>query len=191
MQQHLSRRSGAALIWLLLLTAAPTWAQGLYQVDLIVFALTDPAARTAERWPANPGQPGTGGITTPGTSAVISPKEGSLAPEWDRLQTSARYKPLSYFRWRQPVGGAGSPSRAVVESTARTERKIPEVLGTVTLVQGETLRADVDLLYSEKGKEDASPSQFRLQETRSLREGTLNYLDHGVFGALIQVTPAH
>lgn len=184
------RRSGTALLWLSFLTGAPTWAEGLYQVDLIVFALTDPAARTSERWADDPGQPATGGITTPGTTAVISPKEGALAPEWDRLQTSGRYKPLSYFRWRQPAGSAGQPSKAVLESTARTEKKIPEVLGTLSLVQEEALRADVDLLYSERGKDEDGLSRFRLRETRALREGALHYLDHAVMGALIQVTPA-
>lgn len=189
MQRKPFGRIGAALIWLMLLTAGPAWAQPLYQIDLIVFALTDTATRNSERWPDNPGQPAIGGISSPGTGAVISPKEGSLASEWDRLGSSGRYKPLTYFRWQQPAGSAIRPSRVVVESTARTTKKSPEVLGTLSLVQDEAVRADVDLLFSEKGPGGDTSGQYRLQETRVVREGTLHYLDHSVFGALLQITP--
>lgn len=180
---------GMALIWLMLLPAAPAGSEPLYQIDLIVFALKDPALRSSERWPDSPGQPVAGGITTPGTSAVISPKEGSLAAEWDHLESSGRYKPLSYFRWRQLVGSPGQPSRAMVESTARVDKKYPEVTGTLSLIQGDTLRADLDLVLSEKAVEGGTPGQYRLRESRVVREGTLHYFDHPVFGALLHLSP--
>lgn len=191
MQNNTYPLIGIALASMLLLAGTPATAESLYQVDMIVFALTDPAAREGERWPDNPGQPETGGVTTPGTGAMISPKDGALASEWGRLESSARYRPLAYFRWRQAPGSGGRPSKAVVESTGRVSKSgPPEVLGTVSLSQDETVRADVDLLYSDKGKGDEPSSRFRLHETRTLREGALQYLDHAVFGALIQISPA-
>ncbi len=180
-----------SLVLVLLLLPAWAGAQTPYQVEMIVFATTDAATRETERWPRDAGQPDTSSATRLGADALISPGNGSLAADWDRLDTSGRYRPLAYFRWRQSAGHAGSPSRALVESPTRAGKNgPPEVLGTVAIVEGDGTEVDVDLVFSEKGKGDDTVSGYRLRERRHLKTDELHYLDHAVFGVLIQITAA-
>ena len=178
-----------------LLVTAPGRADSLYQVDMILFATTDPSARTTERWPSDPGQPDLAGATKVGESASIAPRDGNLAQVWDGLDTSGRYRPLAYFRWRQAAGSAGRLSTAALESSVHVGKKgLPEVLGTVALSQDNSVQANVDVLFREMGPNDKASGEeavkgYRLREQRRLQPGELHYLDHAILGVLIQITP--
>lgn len=179
-----------------LLASVPAQTESLYQVDMILFTTTDPATRTTQHWPADPGLPEMAGASKIGEGALISPREGSLAEVWERLDTSGRYRPLAYFRWRQVAASAGRLSKAGVESSALVGKKgPPQLLGTVALSQDGAVQANVDVVYREKDSTaEASGTEvikgYRLREQRRLLPGELHYFDHEVFGALIQITPA-
>ena len=84
---------------------APNW----YDVELIVFANTDPQAGAQESWPADPGVP-------PWSSAVPLKPAASGLPymqlpassyllnaDWKKLKRSSRYLPLLHVAWAQPA----------------------------------------------------------------------------------------
>jgi hypothetical protein len=87
---------------------APNW----YNVEVIVFRLTDPDAGSQETWPADPGVPDWNGATplsppdSVGTAVpyqLLSPVAEQLGDAWNRLKHSKNYEPLLHVTWTQPA----------------------------------------------------------------------------------------
>lgn len=151
-------------------TPAPASAPNWYDVEIIVFANTDPQAGVLESWPANPGMPDW-------NSAVpLKPAAGGLPymqlPDsslrlnsvWNRLKRSSNYMPLLRTAWAQPaidrasalfvrVGTAPTATTAAAASSAAPAVSAPlntpnNVYGIAKLsTTGPYLHFDLDLVY--------------------------------------------
>lgn len=134
------------------------------------------------------------------------------------LAASGQYRPLVHLAWRQPaltrqravaVRIAGGWPRA---GSARPSRwAVHYVDGSFVLYRSRYLHvlADLVLYHADPsafpskvqppafrdGREaipassPPQPRRFRLSEHRRMRSGELHYLDHPVFGLLVQITP--
>jgi len=72
-----------------------------------------------------------------------------------------------------------------LSAASASQAATPLLDGTVNLIAGEILQVDVDLLY----RDPTLAVPVRLLESRRLRSGELNYLDHPRFGVLVRVAP--
>lgn len=194
------------LISLLLITAVTARADDLYKVEVIVFENLDPAAARAEAWPASPGVPPldkafelSALTSAPAAVAaaapapervgwrVLSPAQLTMGGVFQRLRSSARYRPLLHLGWVQPLDNADRGAAVHVfngmtgndDKTASTQ---PQIDGTIAVRRGRYLHADVDLLYK-KGV------AARLTHTRRLRSNEVHYIDHPLFGVILSVSP--
>lgn len=84
---------------------APNW----YNVELIVFANTDPQAGVLESWPADPGTPDWNDalpITPAGSKLPYMQLPDTVFRmdySWRKLQRSSDYAPLLHLAWAQPA----------------------------------------------------------------------------------------
>lgn len=145
---------------------APNW----YNVELIVFANTDPQAGVLESWPADPGTPdwNTAVPLKPAASALPYmqlPAAGArMNSVWAKLQRSSEYQPLLRTAWAQPaidrasalfvrVGTAPATSVAASAGSMISAASAPEnspntVYGIAKLsTTGPYLHFDLDLVY--------------------------------------------
>lgn len=175
-------RIGAVLLFVGLLLPAHTLAQSgpasaplaptpnWYDVEIIVFANTDPQAGVLESWPADPGVPDWNSAVplkpaASGLPYMQLPDSGlHLNSVWRKLQRSSDYSPLLRSAWAQPaidrasalfvrVGtapAANAPTTAVsVAPPANAPLDIPNsVYGIAKLsTTGPYLHFDLDLVY--------------------------------------------
>ena len=186
-----------------------------FTVEIIVFDDLRNDGLDAEHWPADPGEPslhntveltdwpaGESGGTVHAFRIVKRP-ELSLNAVWNRLRSSAHYRPFLHLGWRQPglphgtarpvhVGprlGRSSPGTA---ESVGGER--PAVQGTIKVSLARYLQVDVDLIYyrpagGETAVSSSAPDRFRLMSERRMRSGELHHFDHPLFGVLMRITP--
>lgn len=145
---------------------APNW----YNVELIVFANTDPQAGVLESWPADPGTPDwiTAVPLKPAASTLpfmqLTAASGRMNSVWAKLQHSSEYQPLLRTAWAQPaidrasalfvrVGTAATATPAVTAGSAVAAVSAPvnspdAVYGIAKLsTTGPYLHFDLDLVY--------------------------------------------
>ena len=85
--------------------SAPNW----YDVEIIVFANTDPQAGVLESWPADPGVPDWNSAVPlkPAASGLpymqLSAPSARMNSVWTKLQHSSAYEPLMRSAWAQPA----------------------------------------------------------------------------------------
>jgi hypothetical protein len=179
-----------------------------YDVELIVFEYKGTSGDAPELWSADPGAPELDGAVEPVATDAAAPRRAGPAPFQlldaasrrlngleGRLARSPDYAPLLHLAWRQPVAtGTGQGVRV------HGGQGGAEVDGVVRINRGRFLAAGADLVYHEDtGRGPAAPNvfnrppgqaeAFRLQQSRRIRSGELNYFDHPRFGAVILVTP--
>lgn len=135
------------------------------------------------------------------------------------LEASGRYRVLVHLAWQQPaltrkralaVRIAGGWSRAAALGSLHPSRSaFHYVDGSFRLYRRRYLHVLADLVFYRSeptvfppkeqqlafhGGQQATPtplppSRFRLSEHRRMRSGELHYLDHPLFGLLVQITP--
>jgi len=186
-----------------------------YTVELVVYTLLQ-RDTGAEQWSAPRTLPDTERSLMLGESSTIM-LEGTrnLQAIADTLRRSDRHRLLLHWYWQQPgwpvtqarpvlvqipAGGAlpvtnlpsglskftlDSARDGQLSAASASQAATPLLDGTVNLIAGEILQVDVDLLY----RDPTLGVPVRLQESRRLRSGELNYLDHPRFGVLVRVAP--
>ncbi|HWS03450.1 MAG TPA: CsiV family protein [Gammaproteobacteria bacterium] len=186
-----------------------------YTVELVVYSLLQ-RDTGAEQWSAPRSLPDTEAslmLGESGTRMLEGPR--NLQAIADTLRRSDRHRLLLHWHWQQP-GWPVTQARPVLvqipagvalpvtdlpsgltkfsiddagdgqlSAASTSQAATPLLDGTVNLIAGEILQVDVDLLY----RDSTLGVPVRLQESRRLRSGELNYLDHPRFGVLVQVTP--
>lgn len=148
------------------ITATPNW----YDVEIIVFANTDPQAGVLESWPADPGMPDWNSAvplkpTTSGLPYMQLPDSGlRLNSVWNKLKRSSDYSPLLRSAWAQPaidrasalfvrMGTAATATPATTAGSLATAASAPltipnSVYGIAKLsTTGPYLHFDLDLVY--------------------------------------------
>lgn len=184
-----------------------------FTVEIIVFDELQNRSLHDEVWPADPGAPSLQGAIelahshegdsggTPHAFRLVDRSELSLGVVWNKLRGSARYRPFLHAGWRLPglPSSAARPAHVSAHlvdgrSDAAQVAERPAVHGTVTVSLGRYLEVAVDLLYHRPQSDEAAlppvaPSRFRLVAERRMRSGELHYIDHPLFGMLMQITP--
>lgn len=202
-------------VLLLSLVAAPASAQRLYQVEVVLFERETPVETGGEQWTAGPEArqyAGAVSLSSEGRDSVAGVAVFQALPAGQLrlseaaavLNRSPRHRVLLHTGWRQPSYGARSP-RAVYISTADGQSSLetgerflpgigagvpPSLEGTLSLRVSRFLHLDVDLSYLVRGVEAGGGIRSaRLRESRRMRFTELHYLDHPLFGMLVQITP--
>ncbi len=202
----------------LLLAGAGPAAGAWYHVEVIVFRAFGATGADSERWPSNPGTPDlhrTVDLIDPSLAfadeppAAVAPAGSVESAAGDepvafqrlasgemrlgaiarQLERSGRYDVLTHAAWRQP-GLAGPSARAVnLGPPPPAQPGNPAALPVAPTVQGwvrvqsrGAMLLDADLLFDNDGV------PVRLAESRKVRLGELHYLDHPLYGVLVQVT---
>ncbi|MGH8362887.1 MAG: CsiV family protein [Gammaproteobacteria bacterium] len=145
---------------------APNW----YDVEMIVFANTDPQAGVLESWPADPGTPDwNSAVPLKPVASTLPymqlPTSGwRLNSAWTKLQHSSAYQPLLHIAWAQPaidrasalfvrVGSAPTATLAATGGSMAPAASAPvnspnAVYGIAKLsTTGPYLHFDLDLAY--------------------------------------------
>ena len=134
----------------------------------------------------------------------------SLRGVWSRLERSGQFRPLAHLAWQQPGRGPRSarPVHVVAwgESTGNVTGggQTPIVDGTLRVYRARFLHTEVDLVYRPHGSGpiiSAVPAgatnapgtpldpRYRLTISRKMRSRELHYIDHPLFGVIIQALP--
>jgi hypothetical protein len=202
----------------LLLPALRTAAADSYVIELLVFQRTGLGEARHEIWPDQSvaGEAGAIVLADPHRSAgagfrLLGSDATRLGGARAKLERADRYVPILHLTWVQPGLGEGAARPVWIEGGRRLEVEsyrgddsLSQLEGTVKLVRNRFLHLRADLLYRrevpaevlETGARDpgeSAPSrvlQFRLRETRRMETGVIHYLDHPLFGVIVQVRRA-
>ncbi|MGV6477052.1 CsiV family protein [Azotobacter vinelandii] len=164
---------------LLALLAPAAFAEGLYQVELILFRQPGdplPAGQPpAENWAA-------GAQTLNDTNRRTPALEEQAA----KLAGAEGYKVLLHQAWQQQLGGTAS--RMALSAGKESHGHHP-IEGTLSLTQGRYLDVAAEFWINRFDNVGFLAGSERLKQTSRLSTGQFTFLDHGNLGLLIRVTP--
>jgi len=164
---------------LLALLASSTFAEGLYQVELILFRQPGdplPAGQPpAENWAA-------------GAQALndTNRRTPALEEQAAKLSAAEGYQVLLHQAWQQQLGAA--PSRMALSVGKERHGHFP-IEGTLSLTQGRYLDVAAEFWINRFDNTGFLAGSERLKQTSRLSAGQLTFLDHGNLGLLIRVNP--
>lgn len=161
------------------LLAPAALAEGLYQIELILFRQPGdplPAGQPpAENWAAGAQSLNDTNRRTP-----------ALEEQAAKLAKAEGYKVLLHQAWQQRLGGA--PSRMALSSGKGSHGHYP-IQGTLSLTQGRYLDVAAEFWINRFDNTGFLAGSERLKQKSRLSAGQLTFLDHGNLGLLILVTP--
>ncbi len=164
---------------LLSLVAPAAFADGLYQVELIIFRQAGepiPASQTApDDWAA--------GVQG---SASDSPRSTALNGEAAKLTQGNGYQVLLHQAWQQSMGEA--PSKIAINTGNQQFGHFP-VEGTLTLKQMRFVDLEANFWINQFDGTGLLTGSERLKQSARLKTGELTYLDHSNLGMLIRISP--
>lgn len=166
------------LILLSLLSSAAVFAEGLYQVEVIVFRQAGepiPASQPAPDDWAQGAQP----------LDASSERATALNSEAAKLNPGSGYEVLLHKAWSQQLGG--SPSSVALHTGDEQFGHFP-VEGTLHLSQVRFIDLQADLWVNQFDDSGLLTGSQRIKQGSRLKSGELTYLDHGSLGLLIRVS---
>jgi hypothetical protein len=205
-------RQRVLALLIVLMAALPSGAKAL-EVEVIVFQRLGLGEARGEAWPevTAAGEPGAVRLDDrSGAIAGFQPLSADrlqLGGVFEALARSRNYRPLIHIGWTQPGLGEGR-ARPVYIGTggtaSATGADAPSgnaIEGTLELAQSRFLHLRAGLVHhravppeffgdAASRLERLSGSQthgFRLVETRRMAPGEIHYLDHPLFGVIVQV----
>ncbi len=167
------------LILLLTFIAPTAFADGMYQVELILFRQAGepiPASQTApDDWAA-------------GAQALAADSERGTAlnAEAAKLTTANGYQVLLHQAWQQNVGA--TPAKIALSSGNQQFGHFP-VEGTLSLQQLRFVDLESDFWINQFDADGQLTGSERLKQGTRLKTGELTYLDHSSLGLLIKISP--
>lgn len=164
---------------LLSLVATGAFADGQYQVELIIFRQageTIPASQTApDDWAA--------GVQG---NASDAPRSTALNGEAAKLNPNNGYTVLLHQAWQQNMGEA--PTKVAVSTGNQQFGHFP-VEGTLTLKQVRFVDLDANFWINTLDATGLVTSSERLKQSARLKTGEVTYLDHSNLGMLVKISP--
>jgi len=166
------------LTLLLALLAPPAFAEGLYQVELIVFRQTSAPVLSSQRAPDDwaAGAP----------LAAASVRSTALNSEAATLASSEDYQVLLHQAWQQQVSATKS---TLALSDGQPQFGHFPVEGTLSLRQARFIEVKVDLWLNQFDADGLLSTSERLQQTSRLKNGEVTFIDHGSLGLLLKIFP--
>ena len=157
--------------------------------------------------------------SAPRAFRLLGRTELELTDVYRALKRTSNYRPIAHLAWRQPGydEAHARPAHLVVpfalteETNATFGELAPKLSGTIRLYRERYLHVDADLSYRLTGithttqtrhvpgtpfvveellaEEEFTQDVFRLHSQRRMRSAELHYLEHPMFGLLVNVTP--
>jgi hypothetical protein len=168
-----------SLILLLTLVAPAAFADGLYQVEMILFRQIGQPATTnqpsPEAWAAG--------------AQKISPeseRSPALTGMASKLDASGSYNVLLHRAWQQNL--SADPSKVAVSSGQEQFGHFP-IEGTVTLSLARFTDITADFWVNQLDAYGVVRTSERMTQTTRVKNGELTYMDNGSLAMLIKVSP--
>ena len=172
--------------------SAATW----YSVELLIFQNLNAPGAENETWPQDPGMPdlvdavelGPGGFSQMGSGQF---RLRSIA---SRMLGSGAYRPLLHVGWSQ-AGYTRTRARKVHIhsglSNPYSATGYDAIDGTVSISRARFLHLEADLVLNGRLVSDsiAQAQSYRLTAKRRMRSREIHYIDHPMFGMLINIVP--
>ncbi|MCF5466991.1 CsiV family protein [Pseudomonas syringae] len=168
-----------SLLLLLTLVAPTAFADGLYQVEMLLFRQNGEPASTRQRVPEN----WDNGAQKIDSGDERSPALNDLA---GKLQGSGNYQVLMQRAWQQSIGT--EPGKMAVTSGEEKLGHFP-IEGTVSLAMARFTDIDAQFWVNQLDPHGVVISSERLKQTARVKNGELTYLDNGSLALLIKVSP--
>jgi Peptidoglycan-binding protein, CsiV len=177
--------------------AAPTPAANVYNVEIIVFRVTQ-ALGGAENWSAQSAHEyNSDGEAAEGTKGVgrfvglLPQTSWQLTSIENKMKSTGLYVPIAHVAWAQTASDWGTRAGF---SLARLGVDVPGLTGTVFLERGQFLHLGMSLSYAPAnppaGMGAGPGTTFTMNESRRIKYYDRNYFDHPGFGVIALVTPA-
>jgi hypothetical protein len=176
-----------------------------YTIEVIVFENHALRGWTEEQWPSEIELPVIEGSTSLSTTGEppLYLQEGKKSLEQVAKKMSRGYRILFHQAWSQKTVDSKKAPTAFIENDRVAGVNGTHILGTVRLYKTRFAHVEIDLEF-EKGiptrvREAFAANQqvaledlpnhwrFTLKEARKIKEGQLHYIDHPLFGVLVQV----
>ncbi|WP_024694399.1 CsiV family protein [Pseudomonas syringae] len=168
-----------SLTLLLALVAPSAFAEGTYQVEMILFRQSGEPAATRqlapEDWAAGAQKIGADNERSPALNDLVS-----------KLQGSGSYEVLMQRAWQQSVGT--EPGKVAVTSGKEQLGHFP-IEGTVSLAMDRFTDIDAQFWVNQLDPHGVVVSSERMKQTARVKNGELTYLDNGNLALLIKVSP--
>lgn len=168
-----------SLTLLLVLIAPAAFADGAYQVELILFRQNgEPAATNQpapEDWAAGAQKLGADNQSSTALDSLV-----------DKLQSSDGYKVLLHRAWQQTLGE--TPTRVAISSGQEQFGHYP-IEGTVSLGLARFTDIDASFWVNQLDDHGVLVTSERMRQTTRVRNGELTYMDNGSLAMLIKVSP--
>jgi hypothetical protein len=203
-----------AMVATLLLASTSLGASSVYQVELLVYAHLTPGGIASEHWPAlvghNDAQPRNAITLQPVSSAPLNayptltylPSHAwHLTKDGQRIENNLKGKILYHQAWRVSRSMLTEKTRLFVIQTL-SESSMNNLTGTFSIRLARYFDTDLRLTIQEPTRtirpylsEQSNPCwhgdscYFSLNMQRRTRSETLNYLDHPLYGILLEITP--
>ena len=168
-----------SLILLLTLIAPAAFADGLYQVEILLFRQNGEPASTRQLVPENWDK----GAQKIDANDERSPALNDLA---SKLQGSGKYEVLMQRAWQQTIGT--EPVKIAVATGKEQLGHFP-IEGTVSLAMDRFTDIDAQFWVNQLDPHGVVLNSERLKQTARVKNGGLNYLDNGNLALLIKVSP--
>ena len=168
-----------SLTLLLVLLAPAAFADGTYQVELILFRQNgEPAATNQpapEDWAAGAQRLGTDNQTPTALDGLVN-----------KLESSDGYKVLLHKAWQQDL--SATPGKVAISDGQEQFGHFP-IEGTVSLGLARFTDIDANFWVNQLDSHGVLVTSERMRQATRVRNGELTYLDNGSLAMLIKVSP--
>lgn len=168
-----------SLTLLLMLMAPAAFADGTYQVELILFRQNGEPAATNQAAPEN---------WDAGAKALGADNQSSTALDGlvGKLESSDGYKVLLHRAWQQDLSAV--PSKVAISSGQEQFGHYP-IEGTVSLGLARFTDIDANFWVNQLDDHGVLVTSERMRQATRVRNGELTYMDNGSLALLIKVSP--
>lgn len=167
------------LLLLLVLLAPTSFADDLYQVELIVFQQEGDAVYASQPAPEDWAK----GAQPP---AADSRRPTAMDAQANKLAQAQGYQVLMHKAWKQAIGD--TPVKIAISEGRQQDGHFP-VEGTLTLRQQRFIDTQADFWVNQFGGDGLLQHSQHMVQDVSLKNDVLAYLDHPSLGMLIRVSP--
>ncbi|MDF3931004.1 CsiV family protein [Pseudomonas citronellolis] len=167
------------LLLLLVLLAPTSFADDLYQVELIVFQQEGDAVYASQPAPEDWAK----GAQPP---AADSRRPTAMDAQANKLAQAQGYQVLMHKAWKQAIGD--TPVKIAISEGRQQDGHFP-VEGTLTLRQQRFIDTQADFWVNQFGGDGLLQHSQHMVQDVSLKNDVLAYLDHPSLGMLIRISP--
>lgn len=200
MLKHLSR---FILLTLISLCAVNAWGATVpsYQVELIVFSHINSAALKSEYWPVAPPLTIPENTLNLANEQILSEKQWQLKP-LHKLLLQNQYPVLLHLAWRQSNSSLQQGVRIHLVGGDVYGDQVSQLNGTLYIHLERYFNLHFDLqfllpwsniqnlhLENITHASDDDYMEFNINEKLRMRSSELNYIDHPLYGILIEIFP--